>query len=91
MATISSLTDGGILQDTDRIPIARISEGTYSNNSITGAAIKNIVPPGTVSYFALQAAPSGWIECNGAALSTAAGSMYAALRALLISDGNRFG
>ena len=91
MATISSLTNGGVLQDNDKIPIARISNGTYVNNAILGADLKSIVPAGVILYFALQTAPSGWIECNGAALNTAAGSMYAALRALLISDGNRFG
>lgn len=91
MATISSLTNGGPLQDNDKIPIARVSGGTYVNNAILGADLKSIVPAGVILYFALQAAPSGWMECNGAALSTAAGSMYDALRTLIINDGNRFG
>lgn len=39
MATISSLTTGGALQNTDRLPVARLSSGTFSNVSILGSDV----------------------------------------------------
>lgn len=38
MATISSLTNGGTLQDTDKIPIARISGGSPANYNVPGSS-----------------------------------------------------
>jgi len=49
------------------------------------------VPTGSVTYYSLSAAPTGWIECNGATLSASMGSSYTNLRTLLINDGYKFG
>jgi len=47
--------------------------GGGSGNSITLADL----PPGAVQYFAMQAPPDGWLECNGATLSrTAYNALY---------------
>lgn len=43
------------------------------------------VPPGTVTYYANTTPPAGWLECNGASLST---STYSKLHAAI---GYRFG
>jgi hypothetical protein len=42
-------------------------------------------------YYCLSSAPTGWIECNGAAITVAMGSAYTAIRALLINASNPFG
>jgi hypothetical protein len=49
-----------------------------------------VVPTGVVSYFASTTAPFGWIECNGATITTALGPSYTALRNLLIATGYVF-
>ena len=47
-----------------------------SGNNITLADL----PPGTIQWFAMQAAPAGWLECDGRLLSKVSGSgQYAAL------------
>jgi microcystin-dependent protein len=58
----------------------------YSQGQIAGAS-----PTGSVMYYCLPSAPTGWIECNGAAITVAMGSAYTALRALLINASNPFG
>lgn len=40
------------------------------------AILQKFIPPGAVSFFAMSAAPAGWIKANGAALSR---SVYARL------------
>lgn len=49
------------------------------------------VPTGSVTYYSLSSAPTGWVECNGAAITVAMGSSYTALRTLLLSANNPFG
>ena len=47
-----------------------------SGNNITLADL----PPGTIQWFAMQAPPTGWLECDGRLLSKVSGSgQYAAL------------
>jgi len=58
----------------------------YSQGEIAGAS-----PTGSVMYYCLSSAPTGWIECNGAAITVAMGSAYTALRTLLINASNPFG
>jgi microcystin-dependent protein len=41
---------------------------------------QNTVPPGAVMYFAMNTAPSGWLFCNGASVSTATyANLFAAI------------
>lgn len=52
------------------------SGGSGSGTNVTLADL----PPGTIQWFAMQAAPSGWLECDGRLLSKVTGSgLYAAL------------
>lgn len=46
MATISSLPNGGTLQDTDKVPIVRISGGTPTNLNVTGNDIVKLSTSG---------------------------------------------
>lgn len=48
-------------------------------------------PVGYVGYYAATSAPTGWVECNGAALTVAMGSSYTNLRTFLINNGSPFG
>jgi microcystin-dependent protein len=49
------------------------------------------VPVGYVGYYAATSAPTGWAECNGAAVTVALGSTYTDIRNFLIAQGNPFG
>lgn len=49
------------------------------------------VATGIVAYFARSTAPTGWIECNGAAITTALGASYTDLRNFLIAASSPFG
>ena len=50
-----------------------------------GGVVSNLVPQGTVMYFAMSTAPSGWLKANGAQVSR---TTYAALFAAI---GTTFG
>ena len=64
----------GITFDQTQLGILTIrGGGGGSGNSITLADL----PPGAIQYFAMQAPPDGWLECNGATLSrTAYNALY---------------
>jgi len=52
------------------------SGGSGSGTNVTLADL----PPGTIQWFAMPAAPTGWLECDGRLLSKVTGSgLYAAL------------
>ena len=52
------------------------SGGSGSGTNVTLADL----PPGTIQWFAMPAAPAGWLECDGRLLSKVTGSgLYAAL------------
>ena len=59
-------------------------------NSLIDSKATLIVPTGVVSYFASTTAPQGWIECNGATITTNLGPSYTALRNLLVATGYAF-
>ena len=48
-------------------------------------------PVGYVGYYAATSAPTGWAECNGAAVTVALGSTYTDIRNFLIAQGSPFG
>lgn len=54
--------------------------GTYPNPSLSAATIDLLVPPGTVWAYAGASPPSGWLACNGAAVSrTTYAKLFAAI------------
>jgi len=71
---LTTLVPGsGITFDQTQAGILTIRGGGGSGNSITLADL----PPGAIQYFAMQAPPDGWLECNGATLSrTAYNNLY---------------
>ena len=71
---LTTLVPGsGITFDQIQAGILTIRGGGGSGNSITLADL----PPGAIQYFAMQAPPDGWLECNGATLSrTAYNNLY---------------
>lgn len=63
------------LSDVPNKAAARSELDVYSK-----AEAEAIVPPGAVMYFARNTAPSGWLKCNGAAISrTAYSKLFAAI------------
>ncbi|WP_267257664.1 phage tail protein [Stenotrophomonas maltophilia] len=58
---------------------------THKLVDITDLAVTQLVPPGIVGHFAMDAPPEGWLRCNGADVSR---TTYAALFAAI---GTRFG
>ncbi|WID42133.1 tail protein [Pseudomonas phage ZRG1] len=63
------------LSDVPNKAAARSELDVYSK-----AEAEAIVPPGAVIYFARNTAPSGWLKCNGAAISrTAYAKLFAAI------------
>ena len=63
------------LSDVPNKGAARTALDVYSK-----AEAEAVVPPGAVMYFARNTAPSGWLKCNGAAISrTAYSKLFAAI------------
>jgi hypothetical protein len=48
---------------------SKIESTNYNNSNIKQQVFKPFVPPGAVMSFATKAAPEGWLECNGNAVS----------------------
>jgi len=59
-------------------------------DNLINSKTQSTIPTGIVSYFASTTAPQGWIECNGAAITTALGPSYTSLRTFLINAGYVF-
>lgn len=68
-----NITGGSILATTQ-------PPGTSNTTVATTAFVQTAIPAGCVSYFAGPTAPSGWLECNGVAVSR---TTYAALFAAI--------
>lgn len=64
------------------------SGGSGSGTNVTLADL----PPGTIQWFAMSAAPAGWLECDGRLLNKVSGSgLYAALWAAIGYTYNQVG
>lgn len=71
---------------------AATSEGnahTYATNAADAASTLNgnIIPVGTIHWFAVDTPPDGWLICDGSAVT----SVYPDLRSLLVNAGSPFG
>lgn len=64
---------------------AKILNATISNEKLIAAIQQALCPPGTISAFAGDTAPAGWVLCDGSAISR---STYSGLWAVV---GTRFG
>lgn len=64
--------------------------GTQDVSTITGldTALASAAPPGAVVAFAMNTAPTGWIKCNGAAVSRATFSALFAAIGVTFGAGN---
>ncbi len=74
---------------TDTLTITRAQESSVARTviigdqimaAITQSVLQNITPSGVIAAFAAAAAPTGWLLCNGAAISR---TTYAALFAII--------
>jgi microcystin-dependent protein len=74
---------------TDIASLTAILDDYFVPSSGGGGSFE--APVGYVGYYAATSAPTGWVECNGAALTVAMGSTYTDLRTFLINNGNPFG
>lgn len=63
----------------------RAGKGSALTHAEMDANLGYLVPPGAVMAFAMNAAPAGWMECNGSAISR---TLYADLFAAI---GTTFG
>jgi microcystin-dependent protein len=81
LATVNA--DTGVFGSAGAVPVVTL-DGKGRVTAASSAAILPGVPTGAVMAFAAAAAPAGWLECNGAAVSRAA---YAALSALAAALG----
>lgn len=69
-AKISELTAlGATPADNDLIPIVDVSENPDVTKSITVANLKGAVGTGVISMWATDTAPTGWLLCDGSAVS----------------------
>jgi microcystin-dependent protein len=65
---------------TDGVNIFDASASTAAISAAIVAALAVLVPPGLIVEFAMQTAPSGWLECNGNAMSrTVFAPLFAAI------------
>lgn len=48
---------------------ANIADGTITTVKLAETTIQTLTPAGTVGYFAMVTAPTGWLICNGAEIS----------------------
>lgn len=62
------------------VSTAKMVDGAATLAKLAAEVVQRLVPAGVVGQFALRAAPTGWLECNGAAVSrTTYAALYAAL------------
>lgn len=74
-ATADALVDEAKLAD-GAVTTPKLADGSVTAAKLAAGAVLNGVPTGTVVSFAGASAPSGWLMCDGAAVSRTA---YAAL------------
>lgn len=86
--TTAKLADGAVtaakLGDA-QVTTAKLADGAVTAAKLASGAVPEGVPTGTVVAFAASSPPSGWLVCNGAAVSR---TTYAALFAVI---GTTFG
>jgi len=70
------------------IPGATGLAATNVQGAITELAVNAVIPAGAVQYFAMAAAPTGWLKANGAAISRAAYSSLFSAIGILYGAGN---
>ncbi len=77
---VSAQTVGGLktFSAQPQIPTANLGDASANaaNTAFVAAALAALIPSGTVTDFAGTSAPTGWLECGGAAVSR---TTYAAL------------
>jgi microcystin-dependent protein len=66
------------------IKVTNVSHPSAASPAIVldaaGGVVSNLVPQGTVMYFAMNTAPSGWLKANGAQVSrTTYASLFSAI------------
>jgi len=71
--TTAKIADGNVTT-------AKIADGNVTLQKLVAAVQQALVPAGAVQAFAMNTAPSGWLACNGGAVSRAT---YAALFAAI--------
>lgn len=86
---------GGLVNDTGRLILSDFAGGTHDSGSVVGPTgatgatgaqgATGVGPTGTVIMYAAGTAPSGWLVCNGQAVSR---STYSALYTTI---GTKFG
>jgi hypothetical protein len=83
---------------TPSVVLVSDSNGKVASSTVTVTELLNIltssnnfVPTGMVMYYCRSTAPTGWMSCDGTAITTAMGASYTNLRNFLISAGNPFG
>lgn len=64
-----------------------ITAGTHASAAAASAALANGMPLGTIMHFAADTPPSGWLVCNGTAVTT----LYPDLRQFLLDAGSPYG
>jgi len=57
------------ISGTTGIVAANIADGTVTTAKLSSATLQTLTPAGTIGYFAMVSAPSGWLICNGAEIS----------------------
>lgn len=59
----------GITTSTTRTLTIPDESGTIATQTYVSNSLTTLVAPGVIVYFATSAAPTGWLKCNGAAIS----------------------
>lgn len=75
---VATVTSTGVAVTTAPTTGSHLTNKTYVDAQIPAAT--SLVPSGSVTLFAASTVPSGWLECNGAAVSR---TTYAALFAII--------
>jgi hypothetical protein len=66
----AALTDLGVLSlNNGAVATAKIADAAVTSPKLAPAVQALLVPTGAVMAFAMPSAPTGWAECNGAAVS----------------------
>jgi microcystin-dependent protein len=70
--TVATIADGSIttakIAD-DAVTTAKILDANVTEAKLAAAIIAKLVPAGAIQPFAMDTAPTGWLECDGSAVS----------------------
>jgi microcystin-dependent protein len=75
-AKLNSTAAPTVTINDNEITASKILDGTITLAKLVSTAQQSVVPVGAVQAFAMDSTPSGWLACNGAAVSR---TTYAAL------------